>query len=73
MKNYRKIEFEFFSNSAFSHYFRDFLDKYCHISVVVKYISKISNVMNSWDVKLKYRLPFSKKIHKRALSEMFEN
>ncbi len=28
--------------------------------------------MNSWDVKLKYRVPFSKKIHKRAPSEMFE-
>jgi hypothetical protein len=40
----------------------------------VKDISKISTVMNSWDVKLKYRVPFSKKnIHKRALSEMFEN
>jgi hypothetical protein len=38
----------------------------------VKYISKISTVMNSWDVKLKYRVPFSKKIHKRAPSEMFE-
>jgi hypothetical protein len=35
MKNFRKIELEFFSNSAFSQNFRDFLDKYCHISVVV--------------------------------------
>ncbi len=73
MKNFRKIEFELFSNSAFSQNFRDFLDKCCHISVVVKDISKISTVMNSWDVKLKYRVPFPKKIHKRALSEMFEN
>jgi hypothetical protein len=39
----------------------------------VKYISKISTVMKSWDVKLKVRVPFSKKILKRALSEMFEN
>jgi hypothetical protein len=39
----------------------------------VKYISKNLTVMNSWDVKLKYRVPFSKKILKRALSEMFEN
>jgi hypothetical protein len=39
----------------------------------MKYISKFSTVMNSWDVKLKYRVPFSTKIHKRALSEMFEN
>jgi hypothetical protein len=29
--------------------------------------------MNSWDVKLEVRVPFSKIIHKRALSEMFEN
>jgi hypothetical protein len=29
--------------------------------------------MNSRDVKLKVRVPFSKIIHKRALSEMFEN
>ncbi len=72
-KNFRKIEFEFFSNSAFSRNFWDFLDKCCHISVVVKYFSKISTVINSWDVKIKVRVPFSKKIHKRALSEMFEN
>jgi hypothetical protein len=49
------------------------LDKCHHISVVVKYISKISTVTNSRDVKLKVRGPFSKIIHKRALSEMFEN
>jgi hypothetical protein len=29
--------------------------------------------MNSWDVKLEVGVPFSKIIHKRALSEMFEN
>jgi hypothetical protein len=29
--------------------------------------------MNFWDVKLKVRVPFSKIILKRALSEMFEN
>ncbi len=29
--------------------------------------------MNSWDVKLKVRVPLKKKILKRALSEMFEN
>ena len=73
MKNVRKIKFEFFSNSAFSQNFRDFLDKCCHISVVVKDISKISTVMNSWDINLKVRVPFSKIIHKGALSEMFEN
>ena len=72
MKNFQKVKFEFFSNSAFSQNFREFLDKCCHISVVVKYISKISTVMNSWDVKLKVRVPL-KKNHKRALSEMFEN
>jgi hypothetical protein len=64
MKNFRKIEFEFFSDSAFSRHFWDFLGKCCHISVVVKYISKISTVMNSWDVKLKYRVPFSKNFFK---------
>jgi hypothetical protein len=62
-----------FSNSAFSRNFKDFLDKCCHISVEVKYISKISTVMNCWDVNLKVRVPFSNLIHKRALSEMFEN
>ncbi len=67
MKNFRKIEFEFFSNSAFSQNFHDFLDKCCHISEVVKYISKISTVMNSWDINLKVRVPFSKIINKRAL------
>jgi hypothetical protein len=40
--------------------------------VLVKYISNIPTVMNSWDVKLEIRRPFSKIIHKRALSEMFE-
>jgi hypothetical protein len=55
MKNFRKIEFEFFLNSAFSRTFTDFLDKCHQISVVVKYISKISTVMNSRDVKLKVR------------------
>ncbi len=40
---------------------------------VVKYISKISTVMNSWDINLKVRVLFSKIIHKRALSEMFKN
>jgi hypothetical protein len=69
MKNFRKIGFEFFSNSAVSRNFHDFLDKCCNISVVVKYISKISTVMNSWDTNLKVRVPFSKIIHKRALSE----
>jgi predicted NACHT family NTPase len=64
MKHFRKIEFEFFSNSAFSQNFRDFLDKYCYISVAVKDISKISTVMNSWDVELKYRVPFKKKFIK---------
>jgi hypothetical protein len=73
MKNIRKIEFEFFSNSVFSQNFHDFLDKCCHISVVVKYISKISTVMNSWDINLKVRVPFSKISHKRALSDMFRN
>jgi hypothetical protein len=29
--------------------------------------------MNSWDVKLEATVPFSKIIHKRTLSEMFEN
>jgi hypothetical protein len=29
--------------------------------------------MNSWDINLKVRVPFSKIIHKGALSEMFEN
>jgi hypothetical protein len=41
--------------------------------VVVKYISKISTVMNSWDINLKVKVPFSKIIYKGALSEMFEN
>jgi hypothetical protein len=63
MKNFQKIEFEFFSNSAFSRHFHDFVYKCCHISVVVKYISKISTVMNSWDINLKVRVPFSKIIH----------
>jgi hypothetical protein len=72
MKNFRKIEFEFFSNSAFSRNFHDFLDTCYHISVVVKYNSKISPVMNSWDINLKVRVPLSKIIHKRALSEMFK-
>ncbi len=40
------------------------MDKCCHISVVVKYISKMSTVMNSWDVKLKVRVPFLKKFRK---------
>jgi hypothetical protein len=53
--------------------FPDFLDKCYQISVVIKYNSKISTVMNSRDVKLKVRVTFSKIIHKRALSEMFEN
>ncbi len=68
-----KSSLNFFSNSAFSRNFHDFLDKCCNISVVVKYISKISSVMNSWDINLKVRVPFSKIIHKRALSEMFKN
>jgi hypothetical protein len=45
------------------------LDKCCHISVVVKYISKISTFMNSWDVKLKVRVIFSKIIHKIAVPD----
>jgi hypothetical protein len=60
MKNFQKVEFEYFSNSAFSQNFHEFLDKCCHISVVVKYISKILTVMNSWDVKLKVRVPLKK-------------
>jgi hypothetical protein len=43
------------------------------ISVVVKYISSIPTVMNSWDVRQEGRVPFKKIIHKRALSELFEN
>ncbi len=73
MENFRKIKFEFFSNSAFSRNFHDFLDKCRHISVVVKYISKISTVMKSCDINIKVRVPFSKIIHKRALLEMFKN
>jgi hypothetical protein len=73
MKNFQNIEFEFFSNIAFSRNFPDFFDKCHHISVVVKYILKISTVMNSRDVKLKVRVSFSKIIHKSALSEIFEN
>ncbi len=67
------MSLNFFYNSAFSQNFHDFLDKCCHISVVVKYISKISTVMNSWDINLKVRVPFSKIIHKRALLEMLKN
>jgi hypothetical protein len=33
----------------------------------------MSTAMNSWDVNLKVRVPFSKIIHKRALSEMFDD
>jgi hypothetical protein len=52
-------------------FFRQFIVYKCyHISVVVKDISKIPTVTNSWHVKLEIRIPF-KKI--RALSEIFEN
>ena len=72
MINVRKIEFEFFSNSAISPNFYDFLYKCYHISVVIKDISKIPNVLTSWDVKLEVRMSFNKKIHTSALSEMFK-
>jgi hypothetical protein len=54
-EKFPKIKFEFFYNSAFSRNFLDFLYKCYHISVVVKYVSKIQTVMNSWDVKLEVK------------------
>ncbi len=56
MINVRKIEFEFFSNSAISPNLYDFLYKCYHISVVIKDISKIPNVLTSWDIKLEVRI-----------------
>ena len=73
MINVRKIDFEFFSNSAISPNFYDFLYKCYHISVVIKDISKIPNVLTSWDVKLEVRISIFLKIHTSALSEMFKN
>ncbi len=70
---FEKPSLNFFSNSAFSPNFYDFQYKCYYISVVIKDISKISNVLTSWDVKLEVRMSFNKKIHTSALSEMFIN
>jgi hypothetical protein len=70
---FEKSSLNFFSNSVISPNFYDFLYKCYHISVVIKYISKIPNVLTSWDVKLEVRMSFNKKIHTSARSEMFKH
>jgi hypothetical protein len=70
---FEKLSLNFFSNSAILPNFYDFLYKWYHISVVIKDISKITNVLTSWDVKLEVIMTFLKEIHTSALSEMFKN
>ncbi len=53
---FEKLSLNFFSNSAISPNFYEFLYKCYHISVVIKDISKIQNVLTSWDVKLELRI-----------------
>jgi len=52
----KKVEnttLKFFSNSAFSRFFRDFRHISDHISVSIRDIQIISTVMSSWDTRLK--------------------
>ncbi len=71
---FEKSSLNFFLTVQFHKIFYDFLYKCYHISVVIKDISKIQNVLTSWDVKLEVRMSFYiKKIHTSALSEMFKN